>query len=130
MSALSYKQVIVLRKDLKLPAGKAAAQASHASVQATLKAGKIARSLWSAQGMMKIVVRVDSEKELIKLFQQAKNDGLPCSLITDAGKTVIAPGTKTAVAIGPATEDKVDELTQDLKLYWSFLMIVVTTQGK
>jgi PTH2 family peptidyl-tRNA hydrolase len=46
----------------------------------------------------------------------AKDEGLPCALITDAGKTVIAPGTKTAVGIGPAKEEDIDRLTQDLKL--------------
>ncbi|MCH8259951.1 MAG: hypothetical protein IIC46_07080 [Planctomycetes bacterium] len=43
-------------------------------------------------------------------------DGISCSLITDAGKTVIAPGTKTAVGIGPDSEEKIDNVTGKLKM--------------
>ena len=38
---MAYKQVILVRKDLDLPKGKLAAQAAHASVEATLKSAAI-----------------------------------------------------------------------------------------
>jgi PTH2 family peptidyl-tRNA hydrolase len=37
-------------------------------------------------------------------------------MITDAGKTVVAPGTKTCIALGPDEEEKIDEITSSLKL--------------
>ena len=113
---MKYKQVILIRQDLKLPKGKAAAQVAHASVEAVLKSDKKLVSTWRDEGMAKIVLKVKDQKELIKYFQQAKDEGLTTSLITDAGKTVIAPGTKTCVGIGPDEEEKIDHITENLKL--------------
>lgn len=110
------KQVILVRKDLKLPRGKLAAQAAHASVEAVLKSDSGDVKKWRSEGMAKIVVKVKDVKELIKYFQLAKDEDLVAALITDAGKTVIAPGTKTCVAIGPDDEDIIDKITGDLSL--------------
>ncbi len=110
------KQVILVRQDLKLPKGKLAAQAAHASVEAVLRSASELVKDWRKEGMAKIVLKVKNEKELIKYFQMAKDENLACSLITDAGKTVVAPGTKTCVGIGPADEEEIDRITQDLKL--------------
>ena len=110
------KQVIIIRADLKLPKGKLAAQVAHASVDAALKSDSHDLKKWRNEGMAKIVLKTDNEQEMIKYFQLAKDKGYPCSLITDAGKTVVAPGTKTCVGIGPVEEDKVDKLTSHLKL--------------
>ncbi|MFT7615596.1 MAG: PTH2 family peptidyl-tRNA hydrolase [Candidatus Woesearchaeota archaeon] len=111
---MELKQVMVVRADLKLPKGKLAAQVAHASVEAALKSDDLQE--WRECGQKKVVLKVADQKELIALFQFAKEAGLPCSLITDAGKTVIAPGTKTCIGIGPADEEKIDILTQDLKM--------------
>ena len=110
------KQVILIRADLKLPIGKACAQAAHASVEAVLKSDKDKMREWHDYGQKKVVLKVADEKELIKYFQEAKDMGFTASLITDAGRTVIAPGTKTAVAIGPDDEGKIDSLTGKLKM--------------
>ena len=110
------KQVILVRQDLKLPKGKLAAQVAHASVEAVLKSDENLVKAWRSEGMAKIVVKVKDDKELVKYFQQAKDEGLTASLITDAGKTVVAPGTKTCAAIGPDKEDKIDAITEGLKL--------------
>jgi len=110
------KQVIIIRQDLKLPKGKAAAQASHASVEAVLKSDSELVKAWRKAGMAKIVVKVKDEKELVKIFQKAKDNNLTASLITDAGRTVIAPGTKTCVAIGPDEEEELDLITGELSL--------------
>ena len=115
-SKKSFKQVILVRDDLKLPKGKMAAQAAHASVEAVLKSDSEVIDKWKKEGMAKIVLKVKDEKELIKYFQQAKDSGLTASLITDAGRTVVAPGTKTAAAIGPDEEEKIDEITGSLKI--------------
>ena len=116
MSDFQYKQVILVRQDLKLPKGKLAAQASHASVEAVLKSDENVVKAWRKEGMAKIVLKVKDQKELVKLFQQAKDNNLKASLITDAGKTVIAPGTKTAAAIGPDKVENVDKITGKLPL--------------
>ena len=110
------KQVILVRQDLKLPKGKACAQSAHASVEATLRSDPNYVKKWRSSGMAKIVLKVKNEKELIKYFQNAKDKGLVASLITDAGRTVIAPGTKTCVAIGPADEEEIDKICSELLL--------------
>ncbi|MBT6774250.1 peptidyl-tRNA hydrolase [Candidatus Woesearchaeota archaeon] len=112
----NYKQVILVRADLKLPKGKLAAQAAHASVDAVLKSDSKLVNAWRDEGMAKIVVKVKDEKELIKYFQLAKDSDLTASLITDAGRTVIAPGTKTCVGIGPDEEEKINHITGELSL--------------
>jgi peptidyl-tRNA hydrolase, PTH2 family len=116
MSNYALKQVILVRADLKLPKGKLSAQAAHASVEATLKSDAALVREWRAQGMAKIVLKVENEKELLQYFQKAKDDNITASLITDAGHTVVAPGTKTCVGIGPDEEHKIDFLTAKLKL--------------
>ena len=49
-------------------------------------------------------------------FQEAKDSGLTAVLIIDAGRTAIAPGTKTCVGIGPDDEEKIDSVTGKLKM--------------
>ena len=97
-----YKQVIIIRKDLKMSKGKMSAQAAHAS--------------WKNQGMKKVILGVETEKELLKLRQDAEDSGLIVAIIADAGRTELAPGTVTAVGIGPADEEKIDRVTGHLKL--------------
>ena len=110
------KQVILVRQDLKLPKGKMCAQVAHASVEAVLKSDKDKVKEWRQEGMAKIVVKVNDEKELLKYNQIAKENGLITALITDAGRTCIAPGTKTCLGIGPDDDDKIDAVTSELKL--------------
>ncbi len=113
---MPYKQVILIRQDLKLPKGKLAAQAAHASVEAVLQSNPKLIRAWRTEGMAKIVVKVSDEKELLRYCREAKEDGLVAVVITDAGRTVIAPGTKTCLAIGPDEEKKIDQITGKLSL--------------
>ena len=111
-----YKQVILIRKDLKMSKGKMAAQAAHASTDALIKSHKDDITAWKDQGMKKVVLGVEDEKELLKLRQDAEDAGLIVSIIADAGRTELAPGTVTAACIGPDDEDKIDRITGHLKL--------------
>lgn len=111
-----YKQVIIVRQDLKLPKGKLAAQVGHACVDAVLKSDQKLVNAWKSTGMAKIVLKVKDLKELKEYQQLAKENKLVNALITDGGKTVVAPGTVTCLAIGPDLEEKVDKITHNLKL--------------
>lgn len=113
---MSFKQAILIRVDLQLPKGKAVAQGAHASVEAALRAKKADLDGWRHEGMAKIVLKVADEKELYKFIQAAKDEGLTTSIITDAGHTVVEPGTVTCGAIGPADEEDVDAICKNLKL--------------
>lgn len=112
----NYKQLILVRQDLQLPKGKLGAQCAHASVEAVLRSEKDMVKAWHQEGMAKIVLKVADEKELLRQLQRAKSDGFVTSTITDAGHTVVAPGTRTCGAVGPDHADKLDDLFRDLKL--------------
>ncbi|MFW6383428.1 MAG: peptidyl-tRNA hydrolase Pth2, partial [Nanoarchaeota archaeon] len=102
--------------DLKLPKGKMAVQSAHAAVEAVLKSDKEKIKKWRSEGSKKIALRVQNKEELYRYIQQAKDLGITTSVITDAGRTVIEPGTVTAGAIGPEKEEDVDKITKDLKM--------------
>ena len=111
-----YKQVILLRQDLKLLMGKASSQIAHASVDATLKSDKKIIDLWKKEGGKKIILKVNDEKELFRYKQLAEDSGLKTALIKDAGHTVLEPGTVTCLGIGPDQEEKIDRITGKLKM--------------
>jgi PTH2 family peptidyl-tRNA hydrolase len=114
-----YKQVIVIRNDLKMSRGKIAAQAGHAAVSAAEKARKNFSGWWKAwiaEGQCKIAVRAESEKELLELEKNAKNSKLPTALIIDRGLTELPPDTRTCLGIGPAPSVQVDAITGKLPL--------------
>lgn len=113
---MEYKQVILMRNDLKLPKGKMAAQSAHAAVEAVLKSLKSKVKKWRQTGSKKIVLKVADKKELFLYKKFAEEAGFTTAVITDAGKTTIAPGTTTCMAIGPDDEEKIDEITANLKL--------------
>ncbi len=110
------KQVILVRQDLKLPKGKMAAQVAHASAEAVLKSHKDDLSKWRREGMKKVVLKAADDKELIKYKNIAEDNGLVTSLITDAGRTVVEPGTMTTLGIGPDNDEKIDKVTGHLKM--------------
>ena len=124
---MNVKQVIVIRKDLKMRRGKEIAQGSHASIMFLinrLKGGKTEVILsdveqeWIKTGYTKICLQVNSEHELEQMFQLAIDAGFEADLITDFGKTEFNNiPTKTALAIGPDISEKIDKITSGLKLY-------------
>lgn len=113
------KMVIVMRSDLKMSKGKMAAQAAHAAVNcafASKKKDPKNLDKWMGEGQRKVVVKVDSEKALFEIKAIADANGLVNSVITDAGRTEIAPGSVTCIGIGPAPESAVDKVTGDLTM--------------
>ena len=113
---MPYKQVILVREDLKLPKGKLAAQCSHASVDTILKSNRKIVDLWKREGAKKVVLKVKDDKELFKYKQMAEDDRIKTALITDAGRTVLEPGTITCLGIGPDLEEKIDKVSGKLKM--------------
>src|SRR3989338_2644040 len=113
---MPYKQVILVREDLKLPKGKLSAQVAHAAVDAASKSDRKNIDLWKKDGSKKIVLKVKDEKEIFKYKQMAEDIGLKTALITDAGHTVVEPGTITCLGIGPDEESKIDSVTGKLKM--------------
>jgi PTH2 family peptidyl-tRNA hydrolase len=127
---MNSKQVIVLRKDLNMRKGKMIAQGAHASMATVLnsmfKNGDSwelkllpdeAMSDWLMGKFTKICVSVESEEELMEIYQSALDAGLRAAIITDAGLTEFnGVPTKTAVCIGPNWAKEIDTVTKHLKL--------------
>lgn len=115
-----YKMVLVVRNDLKMGKGKVAAQCSHAAVSAYKQLQKRNPELlkqWEYCGQPKVVVKAPDEGALVELLSQAKQLGLSISLIQDAGRTQIAPGSRTVLGVGPGPGNLIDQVTGHLKLY-------------
>ncbi len=112
------KQVIVLRKDLNMRKGKMIAQGAHASMGAVIPNMENADvKEWLDGRFTKIVVSVDSEQELMDIYEKAKQIGIAQCLVIDDGMTEFhGVKTPTAVAVGPAVEEVVDGITGGLKL--------------
>ena len=115
----TYKQIIAVRTDLDMSRGKLAVQVAHGSVSASEQARVHKQDVWRdwlREGQKKVVVKVSSEEELLDLRRQAISHNLPHALIRDAGMTELPPGTITALGIGPAKAEIIDEVTGELKL--------------
>ncbi len=111
-----WKQVIVVRKDLKMSQGKIAAQAAHASLEAYKATPFEGQLEWEAWGSKKVILKAESLRSVIEIQKRAKKADLPYALIKDAGRTEVKPGTVTAIGIGPWKEDEIDKVTGDLKM--------------
>ena len=122
------KQVIVVRHDLKMRRGKQIAQGAHASMSficrrlqeqgsVSLADFSTAQRVWLSGAFAKVCCRVDSEDELMTIYNQAVGAGLEVHLITDSGKTEFhGVPTRTCLAIGPDTAEKIDAVTGRLQL--------------
>lgn len=112
------KQIIVMRKDLKMPRGKEIAQGAHASMKATLLHLEDPRvKEWLSGNFTKIAVGVSSEEELIAVYDAAKAAGLIAEKIVDSGLTVFkGTPTLTCIGIGPDTHENLQPITGELKL--------------
>lgn len=144
MSSHKSKQMIVMRRDLKMRKGKIAAQAGHACVEAVLMAlareGRLGEvrvtpdqswiyledegapatplSDWFDAGVAKVCVYVDSEEELLDLAVRGRELGFAVALVRDAGHTEFhGEPTYTCLAFEPLAAEQIDPLTGDLPLY-------------
>jgi PTH2 family peptidyl-tRNA hydrolase len=114
-----YKQVILIRTDLKMGTGKKCAQSCHASVSTSdlvrIK-NKVIWKNWKNTGQKKVVLKVMGMDDLNDIVVKLEKKNIPYFLVKDAGLTQLAPGTTTALGIGPALSRELDEITGNLKL--------------
>ncbi len=116
----SIKQVILIRKDLNMGAGKIAAQASHASILGYLEVNRLYPAIaekWLSEGQTKIVLRIADEKEADGVKKKLRDAKIPFKTVKDAGQTQVAPGTETAIGIGPYYEKDIDGITGKMRLF-------------
>jgi PTH2 family peptidyl-tRNA hydrolase len=130
---MNTKQVIVMRT--KFPDGKGGnmtprkgkmiAQACHASMaflsKRTFKSNEVPQFSeeeihWLENSYAKICCYVESEEELLEIYEKAKAANLEVHLVTDCGRTEFKEPTRTCLAIGPHEVSKIDSITSHLKL--------------
>ncbi|KAJ6884331.1 peptidyl-tRNA hydrolase 2 [Populus alba x Populus x berolinensis] len=113
-----FKMVLVVRNDLKMGKGKIAAQCSHATLglyKKLLHRAPKALNRWEMCAQPKVVVKIESEEGMLVLQDRANSLNLPTHITIDAGRTQIAPNSRTVMAIlGPV--GVVDDVTGGLKL--------------
>jgi PTH2 family peptidyl-tRNA hydrolase len=129
MTERPVKQVIVIRRDLRMRRGKEIAQGAHAAMawltrrmvfgDASASVNLSAAEMdWLAGGSRKVTVTVTSEEQLMAVYEKARAAGLVAELITDSGRTEFhGVPTPTSVGIGPDYDDVIDPVTGDLDLY-------------
>lgn len=114
---MAYKLVIAVRTDLGMSVGKTAAQVAHAAVTAALSAaGTPELPAWLEDGQPKVVVRVGSLEALREKVEEARARDLRATVIADAGRTELEPGTETCAAFGPDADEKLAPVTGQLPL--------------
>lgn len=130
------KQVILIRRDLKMRRGKEIAQGAHASIafmtnRLHFRGSRVVDSevesrgffsevefKWIQGNFRKVTVMVHSEEELLSLVEDAKRAGVVAEPIQDSGYTEFhGVPTWTAAAIGPDYDEKIDPITGHLELY-------------
>ena len=113
------KLVLCVNMSLGMGKGKIGAQCGHATLGAYKMAKKYGSScltVWETLGQAKIAVKVDSEDSMFNIEERAKAKGLITYIVQDAGRTQIAAGSRTVLAIGPAPVHMFSGVTDDLKL--------------
>ena len=99
--------------------GKKCAQACHASVSSSDLTREITKKIWKDwqnSGQKKVVLKIQNLELIKEIYEKVKKKKIPCFLVQDAGLTQLAPGTITALGIGPALSSDIDTITGDLKL--------------
>lgn len=124
------KQIILLRRDLKLRRAEAAALASKASMAFIVesdvsdRSGSIQIELsgteaeWMINASTRIVLGVPSEDAMKKILLKAELQGIPTYEITGSSSGKVNEGVQLiAAALGPDDSDKLDLVTGNLKLF-------------
>lgn len=106
---------VFLRSDLAMPPGKAAAQACHAVHRVVrrferlphlieTKADREQRGLydeWDEGSWAKCVLAVASDEAMAALEKTLDEHKLAYEVVVDEGRTCVAPGSRTALAVEP-----------------------------
>jgi PTH2 family peptidyl-tRNA hydrolase len=114
-----FKMVLCVNMSLQMGKGKMCAQCGHATLGAYRSAERHADTAilwWHRMGQAKVAVKVENDEALHELARKAQEAGIVTYLVEDAGRTQIAAGSKTVLAIGPAPVSAFDDITGHLKL--------------
>ena len=114
-----YKMVLCVNTSLTMGKGKIAAQCCHAAVGCYKRARRSipkAVTAWEHTGCAKIATKCPTQEEMEEIAVKAIEKGIPVYLVEDAGRTQIAPGSKTVLGLGPAPVAVFEGISNHLKL--------------
>lgn len=118
----SHKMVFVVNMDLNMGRGKQCAQVAHAALGLYLQIQQSGDDevqfkvyQWLSMGQKKIVLKGNGLNQMMTIQDEAERAKLPNFIVSDAGCTQIAPGSKTVLAIFGQNEE-LDKITGSLKL--------------
>lgn len=117
---MDTKLILIVRNDLKMGKGKIAAQVGHAVLGIYKNNIKQKRTdileKWFNTGEAKVVCKINSERDLYTIKYKAEQMNICTCVIQDAGRTQIAAGSSTVLAIGPDYSNRLNQITSHLKL--------------
>lgn len=112
---------ILIRTDLAMPKGKMVAQGGHAvhlvlrDVKDDLEAESWVYE-WETNSYPKIVLKMDGHDWFSWLSAALNHAGITHSVVVDEGRTVVEPGTVTAVALQPMPKSRAAAYVGKMKL--------------
>ncbi|XP_015380216.1 PREDICTED: peptidyl-tRNA hydrolase 2, mitochondrial-like isoform X1 [Diuraphis noxia] len=115
-----FKMALLVRHDLKMGKGKVAAQCSHAIVhcyEESLRLKPREINSWESNNKPVDIFKIADEKTMLEFQQLAIEKGFTTYVVVDAGRTQVAPRSKTVMAIGPVEREEIDLFTQNLEVY-------------
>lgn len=98
-------------------------QCSHATLGLYEKYGVKNSNIfeaWEQKGKPITIYKVSDTETLVALQKAAKVKNLMTYLVHDAGRTQIASGSRTVLAIGPDSDDTLQGIVGYLPLYWCY----------
>jgi peptidyl-tRNA hydrolase, PTH2 family len=122
------KMWLVVRGDIEIPKGKLAAQAGHGFCSALMKAINHDRKFidetyeepiveaYFRQNQPKITVIAKNLAALERGYTECVENGLPCAIIEDLGRTIFPEPTTTVFAVGPCFSDELPKFVQRFQL--------------
>ncbi len=120
---------VFLRRDLNMPPGKAAAQACHAVHQIvnTLSVmvedaelpdkGEVNFLEWEGGSYAKVVLGLKDRADRDRLVARLDREKILYHAVVDEGRTVVAPGSETAIALQPLDRETARLLFSEYRLY-------------
>lgn len=72
---------------------------------------------WESNNKQVDIFKVADEETMLKYQQLANENGYNNYIVVDAGRTQVAPSSKTVMAVGPVENEMIDLFTKNLQVY-------------
>jgi PTH2 family peptidyl-tRNA hydrolase len=72
---------------------------------------------WESNNKPVEIFKIADEETMLNYQQLANENGFNNYIVVDAGRTQVAPRSKTVMAVGPVKKKMIDLFTQNLQVY-------------